>query len=1178
MTHSNRIIVISIIFLNIIFSTLSYAQTYVPITVTGFNHDLIANGAGGVDRAAATTTITFDEVNAGGDNVMYSKDFRGNNNPSSPPPFGLPDDRIINSSNLPGANYLLAPYDQSNALVLKAIGESATLTLGTPGVFSRISFLGSSAEGNSSFNLTLNFSDGTFESSSFTVPDWYFGAGFAIKGIGRVTRTEISNQIPDDFTGDADNPRLYDNQIILTAPNTSKILTSITFEKISVEGSTAILAINGITAVNAPTAPIATAATNLISTGFTANWMASSSATEYFIDVSTSPTFSTLVATYNNQSVGNNTSIAITGLTNDQTYYYRVRALNSSGVSPSSNTISVSLSQCPPGNYVANTQAQVDNFKLLYPNCTKITGSLNITDNAEVTNVNGFSNLEEITDQLNIVRNTMLNDLDGLKNLKSVGANFWIADNAALTEIDVFNKLTSSGRMFIGLNPKLEIISGYESMTTLPAIGIENNASLFLINIYNPLTQITGDVGIKNNPSLMTINALGNVPFINASLTIENNALLTNLNALSSLNSVNEIIIKDNSSLINLNKLKNVTQINGSIQFQNNTKLSNISALSKIPSSNISGSGLIIRDNPFLAICDLPNFCLYLQGSGPRMISGNAEGCDSEQAVINACSVVLDGEYCSNAISVNTLFGKPFNEPQITSTYSNEGYFTDNDPSFGHDCVPENGTIWFKFTGDGSMYQIRSKDCGTAWSNAAAALYSGDCSGLLSVECHADIWLGDEGTDVNFRFFLDTELGKEYFIMVDVESLDNSFGEFCIEVTKLAPECLVTITDENFKIYLIENFDINTNGDGEIQCEEAEAFTGTIECNGLNIADMTGLESFVNITSLFCNDNNLTQINITKNTQLTQLNCSNNALVSLNTSAISVLQELYCFGNQMTNLNIANNKSLEVLACNDNMLTDLDISQNPSLYQIWCHNNTLTSLNLANGINEDFLSVEAFNNPDLTCIQVDNAEYSIDNWTNDPFLFDAQHVFSESCTPCLGLDFNPYFLVSTAACAGDSVLLIDYTIAIDSLANEMDLKFFWDFGDGQSSIERDPIYKYAQSGDYTISLSVSNSECEDFVIKKDISILDCRRGGNITGLGTLYPSPSNGSFKIDVKLPESGFVSINIYNAEGKNIQQVYIDNKQNISEDIFLENPGLYYIEIRHNYGLEYLKTIVLK
>jgi hypothetical protein len=73
--------------------------------------------------------------------------------------------------------------------------------------------------------------------------------------------------------------------------------------------------------------------------GFTANWTASASATSYELDVSTSNTFTTFVAGYNNLSVGNVTSYKITGLILGTTYYYRVRAKNSCGATSSSSLI-----------------------------------------------------------------------------------------------------------------------------------------------------------------------------------------------------------------------------------------------------------------------------------------------------------------------------------------------------------------------------------------------------------------------------------------------------------------------------------------------------------------------------------------------------------------------------------------------------------------------------------------------------------------------------------------------------------------------------------------------------------------------------------------------------------------------------------------------------------------------
>ncbi|NVO01401.1 MAG: hypothetical protein HXX09_01730, partial [Bacteroidetes bacterium] len=104
----------------------NWAQTYVPVAVTGFNADIIANGSGGSNRAYATTSGLFDNENPGGCNVMYAKDFRGNHNPSSAPTYGLPTNGIINSLNLSGATYNLSDYSANNTLLLTTNGQSGT--------------------------------------------------------------------------------------------------------------------------------------------------------------------------------------------------------------------------------------------------------------------------------------------------------------------------------------------------------------------------------------------------------------------------------------------------------------------------------------------------------------------------------------------------------------------------------------------------------------------------------------------------------------------------------------------------------------------------------------------------------------------------------------------------------------------------------------------------------------------------------------------------------------------------------------------------------------------------------------------------------------------------------------------------------------------------------------------
>ena len=226
----------------------------------------------------------------------------------------------------------------------------------------------------------------------------------------------------------------------------------------------------------------------------------------------------------------------------------------------------------------------------------------------------------------------------------------------------------------------------------------------------------------------------------------------------------------------------------------------------------------------------------------------------------------------------------------------------------------------------------------------------------------------------------------------------------------------VYISDANFKSYLIGNSDINTNGDTEIQVSEASAFTGAIYCAGLNISDLTGIEAFTSLTELYCGGNQLTSLDVSTNTaleallceynQLTSLNLSSNASLtfldcqgnqigSLDVSSNTALEGLVCYNNQLTSLDMSSNSALLWLACIDNQLTSLDVSNNTALTFLDCADNQLTCLNLANGNNTNIMqeSFAATNNPNLTCIEVDDAEWSTANWD----VIDDASSFSEDC-------------------------------------------------------------------------------------------------------------------------------------------------------------------------------------
>ena len=106
------------------------------------------------------------------------------------------------------------------------------------------------------------------------------------------------------------------------------------------------------------------------------------------------------------------------------------------------------------------------------------------------------------------------------------------------------------------------------------------------------------------------------------------------------------------------------------------------------------------------------------------------------------------------------------------------------------------------------------------------------------------------------------------------------FNISSIELERLG-EVYVDIPDANFKQILLNNAQINLNGDSEISIDEAESYTGQIIAEDTNISSLNGIGAFKNITELWCRDMGLTDIDISENTALTFLVCFGNNFTSL---------------------------------------------------------------------------------------------------------------------------------------------------------------------------------------------------------------------------------------------------------------------------------------------------------
>lgn len=147
---------------------------------------------------------------------------------------------------------------------------------------------------------------------------------------------------------------------------------------------------------NLPSAPVNQTATLITTTGFTATWTAVSGATGYYLDVATDLAITAYVSGFINKDVGNITTYAVTGLSSNTNYYYRIRAYNTGGASSNSNIITVKT--LPPlptiPQITSNSKITQTSFKVIWTAVTAATKYfLDVsTVNDFTTYVSGYEN------------------------------------------------------------------------------------------------------------------------------------------------------------------------------------------------------------------------------------------------------------------------------------------------------------------------------------------------------------------------------------------------------------------------------------------------------------------------------------------------------------------------------------------------------------------------------------------------------------------------------------------------------------------------------------------------------------------------------------------------------------------------------------------------------------------
>jgi hypothetical protein len=149
--------------------------------------------------------------------------------------------------------------------------------------------------------------------------------------------------------------------------------------------------------------------------------------------------------------------------------------------------------------------------------------------------------------------------------------------------------------------------------------------------------------------------------------------------------------------------------------------------------------------------------------------------------------------------------------------------------------------------------------------------------------------------------------------------------------------------DDNFREFLLSQ---SYGKDGKLTESDIKIVKSLLLFK-MGIKNLKGIEYFVALETLRCDNNELTTLDVSKNTALTLLVCSDNGMTTLNVSKNTALTNLSCSGNNLSTLDLSGNTALTNLNCENNRLTTLDLTANAALKELYCFNNKLTTLNVS---------------------------------------------------------------------------------------------------------------------------------------------------------------------------------------------------------------------------------------
>ncbi|MCD0474319.1 T9SS type A sorting domain-containing protein [Flavobacterium sp. EDS] len=706
---------------------------------------------------------------------------------------------------------------------------------------------------------------------------------------------------------------------------------------------------------------------------------------------------------------------------------YSVEVKNANNSTVTSNTIKVIVNETAPptsstptyilneGNTVADLKINGSNIKLYYNpnNGSSIPSSTVLTTGKyyATQTINGCESTTRLIVDIIIsntpIKYTLIPDSNFEQKLIDLGIDSGTPDGKVLTSnISSLTSLNVSANNISDLTGIQDFISltdlycGQNSLTTL---NVSKNKVLTTLDCNN--NKIIS-LDVSNNTALLNLSCYANQL---TSLDVKANTALTKLDSGS--NKYTSLDVNSNTALtflgcntslltsIDLSKNTALTLLDCRENKITNLDVSKLTALTELYCQSNQLKDLDVSKNKSLELinCSKNQLTTLDISSHPAAIGLYA---NSNQLT----SLNLKN---GNNVNFQLLYLNLTNNPNLSCiqvddvAYSNTNWSTKKDATASY-----NTNCFLPYTLIPDInFEKKLIDLGIDSGNPDGKVLTSNVSSLTSLDVSSSLISDLTGIqDFTSLNILNCENNKLLTLDISNNKLLKELNCRYNNLTALELSANINLTSLDCIYNQITNLDVSKAEYLEsLLCNSNQIthldVTNNLVLNwfGCNDNKLTTLNvsKNKNLRFLDCGYNQLSSLDITSNKDLSYLNCDNNKLTSLDVSMLTELTNLTCSSNQLNNLDVSKNTALEKLYCGNGQLTNLNVSKNKALTHLYCQNNQLIYLNIKNGSNSLLTDVDFTQNPNLTCIQVDDIANSNANWSTQK---DVTASYDTNCT------------------------------------------------------------------------------------------------------------------------------------------------------------------------------------